>query len=188
MCQLEAVLNQLVGVREQLTDEEAITGLMRQLLDTVQPLDVNAAATELLLPTLPGIYYIEATFQFVNYEELVAFGDRWGRIRARDIEFKIPRFYPNRAIHHREALARREPIPFYLGKRENISDRVFNHLGCDLVSPTYALKLRARPELIEGVELSYSYKAFDVPLSAYYGVEIIESELRKVLNPILGKQ
>ena len=188
MCQLEVVLNQLVGVREQLTDEEAITGLMSQLLDTVQPLDVNATATELLLPTLPGIYYIEATFPFVDYEDLVAFGDRWGRIRATDVEFKIPRFYPNRASNHREALANREPIPLYLGKRDNISDRVFSHLGCDLVSPTYALKLRARPELIDGVVLSYSYKAFDVPLNAYYGVEIIESELRKVLNPIMGKQ
>ncbi|HFS0969467.1 TPA: hypothetical protein ACHY2P_006395 [Pseudomonas aeruginosa] len=188
MTELETALRKLSDARATLTERAEISELARHLRKEQKALSLGANDKSPALPDKPGIYYLEARFKFSTAEELAEFGERWGRIRAEAHEGNIPRYYPTRAKHHLRALAAGKPIPFYLGKRESIADRIASHIESPLSSGTYALKLRARPQLLNDLELTYSYRAFDVPLTSYYGVELIEGELRKLLNPILGKQ
>ncbi|WP_439821221.1 hypothetical protein ACSPX5_06545 [Pseudomonas sp. HLG18] len=188
MERLEAALKQLESAHSKLTEHEPITALAQHLRDTQKTLDLGEDDELPVLPEKPGIYYFEAKFKFFTGAELGEFGERWGKIRAKAHDGKIPRYYPSRMKHHLAALAAGQPIPFYLGKRESIADRIKNHVESLLESETYALKLRARPHLIRDVEITYSYQSFEAPLTSYFGVGLIESELRKILNPILGKQ
>lgn len=188
MERLEAALKQLVSAHSKLTEHAPITALAQYLRETQKALDLGADDELPALPQKPGIYYFEAKFKFSTAAELDEFGERWGKIRAEAHDGNIPRYYPSRAEHHLAALAAGKPIPFYLGKRESIADRIKNHVESLLNSKTYALKLRARPDLIRDVKITYSYQSFEAPSTSYFGVGLIESELRKALNPILGKQ
>lgn len=185
---LETALQKLADAHSTLTEPAEITELARYLREGQKTLNLDENCELPVLPKMPGIYYFEARFKFGTATELDEFGDRWGRIRAEIHDGSIPRYYPKRAKHHLKALAAGEPIPLYLGKRESIADRITNHVESLLDSGTYALKLRARPQLLIDVEVTYSYQTFDVPRTSYFGVGLIESELRKILNPILGKQ
>jgi len=185
---LEEALKQLVSAHSKLTEHAPIAALAQRLRETQIALDLGEDDELPALPQKPGIYYFEAKFKFFTAAELGEFGERWGKIRAEAHDGNIPRYYPSRMKHHLAALAAGKPIPFYLGKRESIADRIKNHVESLLGSGTYALKLRARPDLIRNVEITYSYQSFDAPPTSYFGVGLIESELRKVLNPILGKQ
>jgi hypothetical protein len=188
MDSLELALRQLSDVRALLTESAEITKLAGHLRQSQQTLSLGENGTLPVLPDQPGVYYFEAKFSFTTPGDLASFGKQWGLIRGEAHEGKIPRYYPARAKHHLADLAAGRPIPFYLGKRKSIADRIENHINSPLESGTYALKLRARPPLINGVAFTYSFKAFDVPATAYYGVELIEADLRKILNPIVGKQ
>lgn len=188
MRKLESALQKLADAHSTLTEHAEITDLARYLREGQQTLNLDENCELPDLPEMPGIYYFEAKFKFSTATELDDFGYRWGRIRAEIHDGNIPRYYPKRAEHHLKALAAGEPIPLYLGKRESIADRIKSHVQSPLDSGTYALKLRARPQLLSDVEVTYSYQAFDVPRISYFGVGLIESELRKILNPILGKQ
>lgn len=188
MERLEAALRQLVTARSTLTENAPVSVLAQHLRANQKTLELGEGYELPVLPQGPGIYYFEAKFKFTTPSELSEFGQRWGRARAETQDGKMPRYYPSRAEHHFAALKAGEPIPFYLGKRESIADRIKNHLELPLNSGTYALKLRARPLVIRDVEITYSYQSFEIPLTAYFGVGLIESELRKILNPILGRQ
>lgn len=188
MNNLETALRNLSNARATLTERAEIAELARYLRESQRALSLGVNDAPPVLPDQPGVYYFEAKFKFSTAKELAAFGERWGRIRAEVHDGNIPRYYPARARHHFDALVAGKPIPFYLGKRESIADRIQNHIESPLNSGTYALKLRARPQLLDNLELTYSYRAFDVPPTSYYGVELIEAELREILNPIVGKQ
>lgn len=188
MERLEAALQQLVSAHSKLTEHAPITALARHLRETQKMLDLGEGDELPVLPQKPGIYFFEAKFKFSTAAELGEFGERWGTIRAKAHDGNIPRYYPSRVKHHLAALAAGKPIPFYLGKRESIADRIKNHVESPLESGTYALKLLARPHLIRDLEITYSYLSFEAPTTSYFGVGLIESELRKILNPILGKQ
>ena len=175
-------------MRVLLTESAEIANLADYLRQSQQALSLGEDITLPVLPDQPGVYYFEAKFNFTTADGLASFGRQWGAIRGDAHDGKIPRYYPARAKHHLADLEAGRPIPFYLGKRESIVDRIKNHINSPLESGTYALKLRARPHLINDVAFTYSFKAFDVPPTAYYGVELIEAELRKILNPIVGKQ
>lgn len=188
MSKLEAALQDLSKARATLTNHAEIADLARYLRENQKALNLGANESRPVLPAKPGVYYFEVKFNFSTPADLAAFGDLWGRIRANDHDGNIPRYYPERAAHHLSDLAAGKPIPFYLGKRESIADRIKNHIESPLSSRTYALKLLARPQLINNLKFTYSYRAFDIPSTSYYGVELIEAELRNILNPIIGKQ
>lgn len=188
MINLETALQDLTKVRATLTDYNEIYDLARFLRESQKNLNLSENEENPVLPDKPGVYYFEVKFNFLTPTALTEFGNQWGRIRSKNHDGNIPRYYSERAKHHFEDLAAGKPIPFYLGKRKSISDRIKNHIESPLDSTTYALKLRARPHLINDLEFTYSYQAFDIPPTSYYGVELIEAELRKILNPIIGKQ
>jgi len=81
-----------------------------------------------------------------------------------------------------------EAIPFYLGKAENVATRVKQHFNLEATSTTYALKLNERASFFKGIKFTVAWLALDVKKDEYFIVDKIESELRKKLNPIIGKQ
>lgn len=79
-----------------------------------------------------------------------------------------------------------EWLPLYLGKSKNVSKRVLEHINLPLEKTTFALKLKARPEMIK-----YKLRlcAIHVPVKNYdLIVPAFESALRNRFNPLIGKQ
>ncbi|MEZ8472923.1 hypothetical protein AB6C60_03455 [Vibrio cyclitrophicus] len=181
-------LDKLGQIRDSLVAPKPIWSLARKLKQQSRTLALNAPNSDLSLPSNPGIYYFEAKFNFKDYEYFEDFGNSWGVIRSKNLPKGVSRYYPSRAKNHIYRLKQGKYIPLYLGKRDNLSDRIINHLDGSEESGTYALKLRSRPELLSGVELRYIFHEFNINPRAFFGVEVIEKALREVFNPIIGKQ
>lgn len=77
-------------------------------------------------------------------------------------------------------------IPMYLGKSEKVGNRLDKHLFLDNKKSTYALKLYDKAFLKhEKIRI----KAIEINVENYDPiVSFIESKLREVINPIIGKQ
>jgi len=188
MEQINQKLNELGSLREELISGSSIWRLAKQIKMRAKPLEITASNDALSLESAPGLYYFEAKFNFKDFNKLEEFGIKWGVIRKTKEPKGVSRYYPERAAHHTNRLQRNGFIPFYLGKREDISDRIISHLDGTVESGTYSLKLRSRPEIINGITFRYSYVNFDINTNSYFGVELLERELREVFNPIIGKQ
>lgn len=188
MQDITKTLSELSAIRQRISNNTASWKLAKHLKKSAIPLNIEADNDSLLLNSRPGIYYFEAKFNFLSIAELNDFGRSWGTIRGDNGPEGISRYYPNRAKHHVKRLAHNRFIPFYLGKREDISKRIINHLDGEEKSRTYSLKLRSRPELLRAIQLKYSYCVFDISPECYFGVEILERSVRELLNPIIGKQ
>jgi len=79
-----------------------------------------------------------------------------------------------------------EWMPLYLGKSKNVSGRVLEHINLPLEKTTFALKLKARPEMKK-----YKLRLHALPvLVQNYDliVPAFESALRSRFNPLIGKQ
>lgn len=182
-------LNSLSGIRAKITDAKTIENLEVKIKSTAKPFDINCEINDLGLSELSGVYYIEALFPFKTAKALDDFGGQWGKGRSKnELSVGISRYYKSRAQKHTKAVKKNEYIPFYLGKATNIKQRVIEHLCGSSDSNTYSLKLKSRPEIIKDLEFKISYIALNINADAYFGVELLERELRKVLNPIIGKQ
>jgi hypothetical protein len=188
MHSITEALNDLVAIKKRLSNGSTIRKLAKHLKKNTQPLSLSDENESLTLPAHPGIYYFEAKFNFLTINDLDEFGQQWGTIRGSDLPKGISRYYPERAKKHEKRISRNGFIPFYLGIREDISKRVINHIDGEKSPGTYSLKLRSRPDLLNGVELRYSYHHFDIDLESYFGIKVLEENLRELLNPIIGKQ
>lgn len=83
--------------------------------------------------------------------------------------------------------------PFYLGKAENIQKRINEHFFHNIDNPTYSLKLKHKTDLLKSALFYYSYfeiNMTDVQIkpSIQFIITNLESELRKEINPWIGKQ
>jgi len=83
--------------------------------------------------------------------------------------------------------------PLYVGKAENLSNRINEHCFQDEKKPTFGLKLKHRKELLDKVKIGYSYyKIVDKDKSHKEAIQFVitnlESAIRKELNPWIGKQ
>ena len=83
--------------------------------------------------------------------------------------------------------------PLYLGKAENLSNRIKEHCFQDEKKQTYGLKLKCRKGLQDKVKIGYSYyKIADKDMSHIEAIQFVmtnlESALRKKLSPWIGKQ
>ena len=181
-------LSELGSLRKELIHGTSIWKLAKQIKMRAKPLDLKAKNETLSIESAPGLYYFEAKFNFQDFNKLEEFGNKWGVIRKTKEPKGVSRYYPERAKHHKKRLKRYGFIPFYLGKREDISNRIIGHLDGIKESGTYSLKLRSRPEIIKGITFRYSYINFDLENDSYFGVELLERELREIFNPIIGKQ
>jgi len=79
-----------------------------------------------------------------------------------------------------------EWIPLYIGKSNNISGRVWEHIHKRLDQKTFALKLNAREH---AKKETFRLSVIQIPTDNYNMImPVIENTLRKKLNPIIGKQ
>ena len=61
-------------------------------------------------------------------------------------------------------------------------------MGTALDKTVYALKLRARKNILKNIDFKLGYVEFDISDDSYFCIELLEKEVRKVLRPIVGKQ
>jgi hypothetical protein len=136
----------------------------------------------------PGVYLFDIRFSFRTEKELIQFAKDWGSKGGLDLQKGTSRSYPKRAKQHIGKVEAGEFVPFYLGKRMAIRDRVRNHLTGKSEAGTYGLKLLSRTELLKNCTLRAGGVTFELPTEAYFCIQFIEAELRKQLHPIIGKQ
>ncbi|MEY3786467.1 MAG: hypothetical protein RLZ75_672 [Pseudomonadota bacterium] len=79
-------------------------------------------------------------------------------------------------------------IPFYIGKSENVANRIEQHLYLDPKKSTYALKLNHRIGLLKGVTFDITWIPLETTKETYFLVAQVESILREKIAPIIGKQ
>jgi len=80
-----------------------------------------------------------------------------------------------------------EWIPLYIGKSANISERIISHLYSKLGKPPSALKIKERKNL-KDERLRIQYIPFPSEIKEYEtAATVLESALRKKINPISGK-
>jgi len=182
------IFSKLGQIRAELTKPSLVDSLVNQLKNQYSTLDLNAVNNFLTVGTGPGIYFLAAKFNFNTLKELNKFGKSWGKIRGKNLPVGVPRYYPKRAKKHAPLIELGDFIPFYLGKGENIRERFINHLNGSEESDTFSLKLLSRLDILKNVSFKFSYIEFNIDAASYYGVEILEAELRVMLNPIIGKQ
>jgi hypothetical protein len=188
MLNIEKIFKEADDLKSRLVEKGNIDEVLRKLRETKIDFcleDGNPFAT---VCEKPGIYFIEARFQFTTEEELKRFGEAWGYAKGISPVSNCPRFYKGRVKPNLSALRNSEYVPFYLGKQQNVKARLNLHLNDSLESTTYGLKLRARREILKKCNLRASWVTFNSTASNYFCVELIESALREKLNPIIGKQ
>lgn len=140
--------------------------------------------TKIATQSFPGIYRIDISTAGLtcNVSEWI---ERF-RIEWEHDDFK-KKFTPNlkkKRIAFHTVLP--EWMPLYLGKSKNVSGRVLEHINLPLEKTTFALKLKARPEMTK-----YKLRLHALPvLVRNYDliVPAFESALRNRFNPLIGKQ
>ena len=113
-----------------------------------------------------------------------------GSIQDKNALPNCPRFHKGNSNldKNKNLLSKNQYIPFYLGKSAKIQERVLCHVDTTLDKTVYALKLRARNDMLKNIDFKLGYVQFDIPDNSYFCKELIEKEVRKVLRPIVGKQ
>ena len=145
-------------------------------------------------PTLsnsPGIYLFWAEFSkwidkntWSNAFDL--FLDQWSN-QIEEIQY-YPRFNKKRATKTFREYEKCDWLPFYLGKARNINSRVHQHITLEKNKKTYALKLDSMSSNLTDINFLVSELPLSLDTDNYFLLELIESELRNRLNPIIGKQ
>jgi len=135
-----------------------------------------------------GIYLFWA--KFANYgKDLSDFQNKWKS--AKESISYYPQFNKKRALQTIKQYKSNQYLPFYLGKSENIRSRVKQHIFLDGNKTTYALKLKAiceKQKSIGQILFFVSQLSFPFSNESYFLLNIVETELRNKLNPIIGEQ
>ena len=158
---------------------------------TKNSIEVDFSKKDVLkeIPPNPGIYFFEADFSDWSYswnDFIPIFGGMWRN--KREILGTSPLFYNGKAKKVLKKYKKDQKIPFYLGIRQNLQDRIKEHIFGTTTKTTSALKLKDRALDLAGITFHVSYVVIDVPEELHFILKIIESALRKKLFPIVGKQ
>ena len=131
-----------------------------------------------------GVYLIEIK----NNNEFSSF-DLWIKKYKSEWEDEkyLKKYTPNfkkiRIKAHKEL---NEWVPIYLGKSKNIKSRVHDHIFKELNKTTFALKLLARENLKDDI---FKLSVININVKNYDTiVPKVEWQLRKLINPLIGKQ
>lgn len=185
---IEEIINNAVDFRNKLISPENIDSIIQQMKKSTQLFSLSDVYPFTVVDSKPGIYFFEVKFPFTDENELEKFGISWGLAKAKDAPPDCPRYYKRRVQPNLDALGNGDFVSFYLGKRINIQERLNIHLNDTLLSKTYGLKLKARSNLLNGCEFRVSWVKFDINLDAYFCIELLETEIRAKVNPLLGRQ
>ncbi len=101
---------------------------------------------------------------------------------------KVIKFTPSIKKKRIIANANNEWIELYLGKCNNVHKRIIEHIFLEGHKQTYALKLKARIKNLEKQQFRIKWFCFG-QINEYHTISsILESEIRKRINPIIGRQ
>ena len=183
-------INKLGVLHLSLIETENISTIASELYSNCEPLNLRNNIVIDNLPTAKGLYVFYAKFPFVKHERLLKFGKKWGVLRDKNTPQNCPRFHKGNSNleKNKKLLFQNQYIPFYLGKSEKIQDRVLSHVDTSLDKTVYALKLRARDNILKDIVFKLGYVEFDIADDSYFCIELLEKEVRKILRPIVGKQ
>lgn len=78
-------------------------------------------------------------------------------------------------------------LPFYVGKSEKLWSRVAQHIKLEGEKSTYALKLKARKNMLSGIKFNVVLLPLHTEKEGYFLVGLVEKMIRKKLRPIIGK-
>ena len=190
MEKLISEINQFGKLYISLIKAENINMIVSKLHSNIQSLNLKNNDLIYNLPDAKGLYVFFAKFPFRNQNQLLEFGRKWGVLQDKNAPPNCPRFHKGNSNLHKnkKLLLDNKYIPFYLGKSEKIHGRVLCHLDTTLDKTVYALKLRARYDMLKNINFKIGYVQFDIPDDSYFCIELLEKEVRKVLRPIVGKQ
>jgi len=174
----------------QLIEAQNIATVVSQIKSNIKPITLDNNYLFKNLTTGKGLYVFFAKFPFKNYEELLEFGYKWGFLQDKNAPANCPRFHKGNSKLKitKKNLHENEYISFYLGKSENIQKRVLEHIDTGLDKTVYALKLKARSNILTDIQFKLGYVEFEINDNSYFCVELLEKEVRKIYRPIVGKQ
>ncbi len=159
---------------------------------------------EIIIPDIDnlssmGIYFFELKLdgQITNKEKWIkwtnGFKTEWDKPKRKNGEkLKAPITYKGRIEAHYKKkntfFKTMKWIPLYLGKSQELSKRINEHLNDELNDTTYSLKLGKR-NFLKGKTIRVSVIEFDAKIKNYNVIAPhIERIKREDLNPIIGKQ
>lgn len=153
-------------------------------------IDLQAENQYQNIPMSKGLYAFYAKFPFDNHRELMKFGNEWGVLQDSSAPGNCPRFHKTNAKSsaNKTLLNNNEYLPFYLGKSEALHTRVIEHIDKQLEKTVYALKLRARSNILKGIMFKVGFVKFDIQDNSYFCIELLETKVRGLIRPIVGKQ
>lgn len=183
---VEAAIRATYEASKQITTTKHVAYLKARLEGSMQFLPRDGIIETRPEYAKPGVYFFEVKFPYQTKDELEAFGVRWGKSRAKDLPKSLPRYHSTRAKIHYNNLGTGAFIPFYLGKGQDVNERILGHIHGVEDDSTYSLKLLSRQHLLEHCEIRYGAVVFDIDSEAYFGVALIETALRQELHPIIG--
>ena len=183
-------INELGRLHISLIEAENINTIVSKLHSNSQPLNLKNNYLIDNLAVAKGLYVFFAKFPFRNHKQLQEFGRKWGVLQDKNAPANCPRFHKGNSNlkKNKKLLLEKQYIPFYLGKSEKIQERVLCHVDAALDKTVYALKLRARNNILKNIDFKLGYVEFGIPGDSYFCIELLEKKVRKVLRPIVGKQ
>ncbi len=129
------------------------------------------------------IFYITPKKTLETYEDLC---ELW---ECNDKKLRTPKVIKKRF----KSLNKGKPYCFYVGKSQDLVTRINQHIDQKTKESTYGLKLSEHNNLINNATIKFSYFILDkspkTNLQAKnYLLTYLEKELRKELEPLVGKQ
>lgn len=185
-----SILNREAANIRQLIQEPSFLGTIVEGLKK-DPIDVDLSTESWLnhISDKPGIYFFEADFSLWRHSWkgfIPKFDRLWNHPTIKIGTF--PKFFTGKAKKTITPFSQNQTIPFYLGIRKNIQLRVHEHVFDQRNGTTSALKIKSRQADLTGISFSVGHFVIDVPEEHQFLLELIESEIRKTINPIVGKQ
>lgn len=147
------------------------------------------------LPRCPGIYFFSMKIPIIHQayslldNNIQNFSQVWKEYDGKSIIW-TPGLKIKRCLYHlnenRDQDFYREGwIPLYLGKSENIQNRVRQHFEQNPMQHTFGMKLGARKNM-EGISIKIQLIPFNFSNSKTI-LPYIETKIRNRLNPIIGQ-
>ena len=141
-----------------------------------------------LVPKNPGIYYFEASFRNFLYDEDMKFVDAFSNLWDETSEnINVSALNKKRIKNYDSRIQSNEWVPFYLGKEQNLNSRLEQHIFSPTNNSTYALRLVDRG-LIDTIDFRVTFVPINLYGPQYRNMQDLESGLRKLILPIVGKQ
>lgn len=183
-------INELGDLHQTLANDANADKIISIIESNFTDIDLQAENHYQNIPISKGLYAFYAKFPFDKHRELVGFGNEWGVLQDKSAPNNCPRFHKTNAKSstNKTLLGNNEYLPFYLGKSEALQTRVIEHIDKPLEKTVYALKLRARSEILKGIIFKVGFVEFDIQDNSYFCIELLETKVRKLIRPLVGKQ